>query len=504
MEQAGQRRRSRETKTHLSDIPEGETAACDDTSRPSSIETIRTPPTHARPKHSSRSSFSSLRRSKALLRTGGNCGFVPPRFVVDLSVGPEHRYHHIVDQVLPAGSRAGLEGIFQDLCGRGLVAAGIQGLSKRMLTRVYTDEETAELRGIARQAAIPMYLLVAFNVLLDLLMGCTSGGVRFEDSDGPGSFDATSSGDDCWTGSEHDAPPPLPPLKRTSRIVHFRTLDWGMDLLRHLIVELDYVREAGGPVIATTVGYLGYVGVLTGVRPGLSMSLNFRPHHDKSTKAKRLGFRWQQLMVILGRRPSISSLLRHYLLCRPGETLRRGASRPTSSHGAGVSDQDQAPLSAQHVRDMLTELSASPSTAAYLIFCTAQRVYVLEKDHGTAAVRSDAAFLTACNHDAADEAHPRWLQQAVRHLEETGAASCIAELCLDSLGRKRAAQSLLAGIWLRRQARLQRLCAGVGLEDVMRLVGDRSISNPQTHYAVVMDPESGGLLWRRAYEVGDL
>ncbi len=38
-----------------------------------------------------------------------------------------------------------------------------------------------------------------------------------------------------------------------SRMVHFRTLDWDMDELRPLVVELEFVRFAGGPVVARTV-----------------------------------------------------------------------------------------------------------------------------------------------------------------------------------------------------------------------------------------------------------
>jgi len=33
-------------------------------------------------------------------------------------------------------------------------------------------------------------------------------------------------------------------------------------------------------VIASTIGYVGFVGALTGVRKGLSVSLNFRPYHN--------------------------------------------------------------------------------------------------------------------------------------------------------------------------------------------------------------------------------
>ena len=60
-------------------------------------------------------------------------------------------------------------------------------------------------------------------------------------------------------------------------MLHFRTLDWGMDPLRRVICQLDFTTKPHGPIFASTITYVGFVGVLTGVRQGLSVSLNFRP-----------------------------------------------------------------------------------------------------------------------------------------------------------------------------------------------------------------------------------
>ena len=123
-----------------------------------------------------------------------------------------------------------LEGVFSDLVDMLLPGSPfgqrcVFRLARLVLRRVYTDEETEELRGISAATGLPMFLLVAFNVLLDLLLGCTSGGVRHQ---------------------EHET-------DKKSKMVHFRTLDWDMDPLRMLIVELDFVRVAGGPVLACDV-----------------------------------------------------------------------------------------------------------------------------------------------------------------------------------------------------------------------------------------------------------
>lgn len=129
-----------------------------------------------------------------------------------------------------------------------------------------------------------MYLLVAFNVLLDLLMGCTSGGARVSDNAG------------------------------LEKMLHFRTLDWSMDQLRKVVVHLDFVEKPVDAILASSVTYVGFVSVLTGVRQGLSMSLNFRPNHNKVIRFSNLQFFFHHLSVLLGFRPSISSLLRQLLL----------------------------------------------------------------------------------------------------------------------------------------------------------------------------------------------
>ena len=70
-----------------------------------------------------------------------------------------------------------------------------------LLRRLHSRVETAELKGIAEITGISMYLLVSFNVVLDLLMGCTSGAIKSVEPD----------------QTIHQA-----------KILHFRTLDWGM------------------------------------------------------------------------------------------------------------------------------------------------------------------------------------------------------------------------------------------------------------------------------------
>ncbi|KAK0707286.1 beta subunit of N-acylethanolamine-hydrolyzing acid amidase-domain-containing protein [Lasiosphaeris hirsuta] len=369
-------------------------------------------------------------------RPWSTAGHAPPRFTIDLSTAPAHRYDHVIPHFLPSLSEADVAGQLTDLVEAFIPTRVAQrtilAFTRVALRRVHGDEETEELRGIARGTGLPMHLLVALNVMLDLLLGCTSGGVRSR-----------------------------------GRVVHFRTLDWGMDPLRRLIVELEYVRRPGGPVVARTVGYVGYVGVLTGVRTGLSVSLNFRPHHDRSTWWRRVRFRWHQVMVVFGRRRSVSSTLRGYLL------------------GEGEKERS--------IKDVLGELERSPSTAAYLIFCTPQRVYTVEKDNGSALIQESAHFLATCNHDLDDELHPACPSVPVDDDDVMG------WLVADSLFRKENATL----VWQARRGPDENL-VGVGIDDVLAIIGEKGITNSMTHYAVVMDPESGEILWRRVYDVEEI
>jgi len=411
-----------------------------------------------------------------------------------------------------------------------LLHGGIILLGRILLRRVFTDEETAEIRGISRETGIPRFQLVIFNVLLDLLLGCTSGGVLFDGVD--------NDGDDAERG---DASPQKPSTTystsrnspgasshrfrqtayrrardqataQSGRIAHFRTLDWSMDPLRHLTVQLEYVQSEGGPVIARTVGYFGYVGVLTGVRKGLSISLNHRATHDGSTWRKELSFRWHQVMVFLGRRPSISSTLRYFLLppTLPDTSVENtnwGKWKKTSRGfrpSPTQSTTPHQPLPEQHdlpatipIDSILTSLATSPSTSAYLILCTPQKVHSLELDNrNLVSVSSSTTFLTTTNHDIAHESSgsqpPPSTPAAIPFMEE---------IIAESMNRKESAKE--AYRQARRSCRNTRTATtpSISLGDIISILNYNNIIDPEvTHYATIMDPTSGRLLWTRAFD----
>ena len=152
-------------------------------------------------------------------------GDEPPHYTVDLSLPPRRRYRHIVADFKPqiADLPILFDEVVKDLRANVSVER-VRWLARRLLRRVYNKEENEELRGIQEATGVEMYLLVAFNVLLDLFMGCTSGAARVKNDD------------------------------NLTRMLHFRTLDWGMDALRKVIVHLDFVEKPGGGVIVRVFG----------------------------------------------------------------------------------------------------------------------------------------------------------------------------------------------------------------------------------------------------------
>ncbi|GAQ05263.1 hypothetical protein ALT_2584 [Aspergillus lentulus] len=292
-------------------------------------------------------------------------GDVPPTYRIDLSRPPAERYVEVAKTY--RNELRSLTALFDALVesiAPNISLEWVKRLARLFLRRVYSDEETEEIRGISQATGIEMYLIVSLNVLLDVLMGCTSGAARAQDQD------------------------------TTSRMLHFRTLDWGMDALRRVLVQFEYVR---GPdydtVVATNITYIGFVGVLTGVRKGLSVSLNFRPNHDFGGWLGDLRFYGSHLLVMLGLRRSISSMLRQYIIAAEdprgtwfGRMLgvlvrrRRRGEKPT-------------------LRSICQEVMRTPSTAAYLVLCDGAEAAVIEKDHRTARMDSSSSFIVATNND---------------------------------------------------------------------------------------------------------
>lgn len=347
---------------------------------------------------------------------GDQEGDTPPTYRIDLSLPPAERYVALA-KIYRKRMRS-LIGLFDELVRSvfpPMPLKLIHRFARLFLRRLYTREETEEIQGISKVTGVGLYLLVALNVVLDLLMGCTSGAAR--------------------SRSRGDAEP---------KMLHFRTLDWGMDGLRKLVVQLDFFRSSESEqTIATSITYVGFVGILTGVRKNLSASLNFRPNHDTVGWGSDFRFYSNHALVLLGIRPSISSVLRQYILPPTTHSGHNGGffSRLVPWRKKEMSNQNLSSLAS-----IAATLPKIPTTAAYLIFSDGLSAITLEKDHRSAVVDSSPSFIVATNCDASAGATPnaKPAGEGSSHfgLEmATGVSVAMADLIDESDERRRCMQS---------------------------------------------------------------
>ena len=277
------------------------------------------------------------------------------------------------------------------------------------------------MEGIATIAGLPLHLVIAFNTFLDMMMGCTSG---------------------------------TAPLGQTGEILHFRSLDWEMEELRPLVIQVEFTR--GGSIVARAVTYAGYTGILTGVRRGLSISLNYRAHRSNRPASMRL----HQALVLMGFRRSISSVLRDYLL------------------------SPAAPLSLDALR---STLPAIPTSVCYLTFSDGKSSLILEKDLDTAVIREPLdGFIVTTNLD--DAIHTLSEEEIEGHMKTQSSREVEKWLILDSRERRCVVEDAWGG------------CKGATLNTLIKWLKTWPVKNECTHFACVMSPSAGSLLWVKRWK----
>lgn len=442
--------------------------------------------------------------------------FDPPRLTINLSHAPDHRYDEVAAYMKQCLDLPKLfNSILEDLTGPA-IAAILKIPIHLTMRRLHSEEEDAEIRGISRGTGVPRALLVMFNVFVDMIMGCTSGGARV-------TMPAHDRGDRSCVGDVEGTPAGAG-CPTASRMFHFRTLDWGGTKLRRIIIELDFVAFDGGPVVASTLTYFGYVGVLTGVRPGLSVSLNRRPWHDRSTFIRRVRYRCHQVMVVFGLRPGISSLLRGLLFNNiTGSTM---STEDAESRSFLWRPSDCSERESRDMLAILQELQLAPSTAAYLILCTPTHVYNIEKDHRSASWTSSNHFILTCNNDVAEDPEPEESPGPEPVTHKGKSHSCLSpnssrgikgmEWTISGSVKRKQGIISVREILIARRRRINAPKHGregrdppyhcvecndrnMAPEDLLVMVKNRPMSNSQTQYAVIMDPSSGAFVWRKAY-----
>jgi hypothetical protein len=160
-----------------------------------------------------------------------------PRYVVDLDAPPAERWQHIVTDF--AEQLPSVLGLADDILGD--MGSKVVEPLLAAATAVGFVQYGDELRGIAKATGLPVGRVVMLQIAYEAFAACTS--VVVEGKDGH-------------------------PL-------HIRTMDWEMPELQPLTVEVDFMQA--GQVVFTATTWAGYLGVLTGVKPGVfSVSVNYR------------------------------------------------------------------------------------------------------------------------------------------------------------------------------------------------------------------------------------
>ncbi|VUC29477.1 unnamed protein product [Clonostachys rosea] len=284
-----------------------------------------------------------------------------PTYRVDIALPPEQRYVEVARDFAPR--MRDMTAVFNDLLASifryPIVCWLVKACARVFLRRLRDDEQDREVKSIAKLVDMDSYLLIALNILLDVMMGCTAGCILTE-PDSPRTPDTTS------------------------RLMHFRTLDWAMDPLRHLLIVVEFVDSNDDPhrVIARSITYAGFVGTLTATRPGLSISLNYRPSNEHSCSSADV--RKHQLLVLFGFRPSIASVLRSVILKERGWTL----------HETSPGDNTLAP-----VISLAKQLIKQPTSPCYLTLCDGINAAVIEKDVYSGKLKTSDRFIVQTNHD---------------------------------------------------------------------------------------------------------
>jgi beta subunit of N-acylethanolamine-hydrolyzing acid amidase len=196
------------------------------------------------PSSSSTSSTSSSSNSSKF-ESNPSQGVRVPRYSVSLNEPPSTRWNHIVDEYreqMRAADRA-VSAMIRDGAGGRVKGKIVENLASGML-RTYNAfggvYYGAELQGIANRLGVALGKLVLMNIVYNLSAYCSAVVV------------------------EVDGVP-----------VHIRTMDWDLDVLEPLTVEIDFVLDNRVLFSATT--WVGCVGVFTGVKPNcFSSSINFR------------------------------------------------------------------------------------------------------------------------------------------------------------------------------------------------------------------------------------
>jgi len=198
-------------------------------------------------------------------------------------------------------------------------------------------------------------------------------------------------------------------------------------------------------------------------------------------------------MVLLGQRQSIASVLRGCLMPRRSNTDK--TSRVATSYDGVVRMFGKRP---SHKSGKYTGLFAS--TACYLCFSNGTETTVVEKDRVTAKVRSRTDFIVITNSDEQPENNNTDAQANAAADGKSSFSAALAEIVDEAIDRKQCAEHNWHNMKVARAAHFPtatpaQSTRSMDVEDVITMVQKYPTTNEMTHFACVMDPKEGNVVW---------
>lgn len=165
----------------------------------------------------------------------------PPRYIINLDLTPGERWRDLIIRYKSKCLVAHRS--IEELLTNIPLGTTIQGLATWLVTAAdYANSvlHRDELQCIADILEQPFEKVVLAQLIYEMCACCTSAVFQYN-----------------------------------GNATHYRTMDWGMDFLRDLTVELDFQRK--GKTVFLAVSWVGYIGIMTGMLPEkYSIALNFR------------------------------------------------------------------------------------------------------------------------------------------------------------------------------------------------------------------------------------
>ncbi|CAF3383119.1 unnamed protein product [Rotaria sp. Silwood2] len=159
---------------------------------------------------------------------------VPPRFIVNLDLPPMLRWQYIlrlyIDQLREVEKK--IESMVNKIVGQwiGPMLESVLSTIMAGITQLGLVYYGQELKGISHTTGIPLGKLVMMQFVYECVSCCTSIICQDEETNTP---------------------------------MHIRSMDWGLDVLKQLTIDVDFQRNGQTVFKATT--WIGYVGILTGM-----------------------------------------------------------------------------------------------------------------------------------------------------------------------------------------------------------------------------------------------